>query len=579
MRAPHRRALISPRKPRLRSWLAAALLLIGCQVISGVDDLTIVPGSSSGAGASGADPGQMGAAAASGEPGVGGGMSTGNEDCGPDGTQTCPDNQLCRSGVCIEPLEDKDGDGTPAGSDCDDNDKNVTITARRACDSACASGNEQCVMGAWGECDAPTDCSCTPGEDRQIKCGMCGMQTQHCGPKGQWADMGTCSGEGVCGPGGKEDRGACGLCGKATRTCLETCQWDMDLCTGEGECTAGDSESEPQSCGVCGTEKTRSRSCSTSCAWDAWSDWGACSKVPGCSPNTQDTDSQGCGNCASGMQTRNRSCGTDCSWGGWGTWGGCSGATGCNPTTAPEQQDAPCGNCDLGSRSRLRSCNSSCAWTLWGAWGGCTNGGVCAATDAPQNGTQMCGNCNQGTQTHSRTCAATCTWNNWGGWGMCSGAGACKPTDPAQTDTQSCGQCLGTQNRTRGCGSACAWNTWGAWGGCSGAGACKPGDPPQTQACGNCGTQSRTCDTASCTWNAYGACTGQGVCAPTATDTTSRFCSVLGNNYWCPLDATQPGSRTCAADCTWGAWGWGACNGDEICSGSGGCCPCNPSCE
>src|SRR6185369_15067217 len=98
MRAPHRRASIPTRKTALRTWLAAALFLIGCQVISGVDELTIVPGS----GSAGTDQGQSGASTAGAATGASGatgegGMPTGTEDCGPDGTQTCPDNKLCRS--------------------------------------------------------------------------------------------------------------------------------------------------------------------------------------------------------------------------------------------------------------------------------------------------------------------------------------------------------------------------------------------------------------------------------------------------------------------------------------------------
>src|SRR5947207_15388661 len=99
MRVPHRRALISARKPRVRSWLAAALCLIGCQVISGVDDLTVVPGSSSTAGsdapdgASGASSG--GTPGASGEASEPGGDASMSGDCGPDGTRNCPDNPLC----------------------------------------------------------------------------------------------------------------------------------------------------------------------------------------------------------------------------------------------------------------------------------------------------------------------------------------------------------------------------------------------------------------------------------------------------------------------------------------------------
>ncbi len=54
-------------------------------------------------------------------------------------------------------------------------------------------------------------------------------------------------------------------------------------------------------------------------------------------------------------------------------------------------------------------------------------------------------------------------------------------------------------------------------------------------ACGNCGTQTRTCVNG--TWSAFGACTGEGVCSPGAT----QSCSITG------------GTETCSAACAWSA--------------------------
>jgi hypothetical protein len=55
-----------------------------------------------------------------------------------------------------------------------------------------------------------------------------------------------------------------------------------------------------------------------------------------------------------------------------------------------------------------------------------------------------------------------------------------------------------------------------------------------TQACGNCGTQTRTCDKG--VWSAWSACAGEGVCAP---DTT-QGCGTAG-------------TQTCGTSCQWSA--------------------------
>ena len=137
---------------------------------------------------------------------------------------------------------------------------------------------------------------------------------------------------------------------------------------------------------------------------------------------------------------------------------------------------------------------------------------------------------------------------------------------PGQKQTQACGSC-GT--RTRTCGSAC---TWGAWSGCSGQGPCAPG-ATQSAGCGQCGTHTRTC-TSGCAWDGWSACTGEGACA--AGQTESRPCGSCG---------TQ--SRVCSDACDWG--GWGACAGEGPCApgatelGTCGNCgqrerSCTPSC-
>lgn len=65
------------------------------------------------------------------------------EECAEDGT--CPDDDVCQQGFCVDPNADNDHDGVRAGDDCNDFEADV---------GQCAEG-EECVEGRCGE----------PGED------------------------------------------------------------------------------------------------------------------------------------------------------------------------------------------------------------------------------------------------------------------------------------------------------------------------------------------------------------------------------------------------------------------------------
>ena len=104
-------------------------------------------------------------------------------------------------------------------------------------------------------------------------------------------------------------------------------------------------------------------------------------------------------------------------------------------------------------------------------------------------------------------------WNYWpcwfdGGYIARPGYGECNPGD---WQTQGCGNC-GTQSR--GCDSS---GRWGGWSGCNNQGECSPGQV-DTQACCDCGTHSRSCN-GSCHWEGFGVCNGPDPAGPPACDT------------------------------------------------------------
>jgi len=114
---------------------------------------------------------------------------------------------------------------------------------------------------------------------------------------------------------------------------------------------------------------------------------------------------------------------------------------------------------------------------------------------------------------------------------------------PNQGEEEACGNC-GT--RTRTCTGSC---NWGGWSDCGGQGVCSPGQS-SSESCGLCGTRSRSCS-GSCQWNDWEACLGQGVCSPAASE--SQGCGLCG---------TQ--SRSCSDSCQWG--GWSGCGSQGVCA-------------
>jgi len=391
------------------------------------------------------------------------------------------------------------------------------------------------------------------GSARQA-CGRCGTQAREC-RDGRWDDWGACRNEGSCTPGMTE---ACGRGG--SRTCGGNCEWSAcqaQTCSGPSS----------QACGNCGTQ---TRNCDNG----VWSAWSACEAQGECQPN----DTRGCG--SSGTQA----CMGNCRWGSCGDQS-CAGA----PSEA-------CGMCG----TRTRSCDASSG--MWSVFGACSDEGACvpnttracgnggmqacrgdcqwesACTGQSCNGprTRACGNC--GTQ--MRNCDSnTGTWSEWS---ACNGEGQCEPND-----TRACGS-----NGTQVCGGNCEWDAACSGQTCSGV---------ARQGCGNCGTQTRSCDSNSGTWSEFSECANQGACRPGA----ARGCG-SGGTQVCTTSCQWPttctgqecsgpparecgncGMQTRTCNTSTGQYGdWSACTGGGSCSpgatrtcGGTGTQACSDSCE
>ncbi len=283
----------------------------------------------------------------------------------------CATGELCHPEGGCEPVPsdrvDADGDGVVDDVDCDPADPSVGFRSERACEGECASGLEVCVSGQWLPCDAPADCRCDIGDVRMVSCERCGRATQTC-ETGVWA-TGPCEGQGECSAGSFDELGTCGRCGSDRRTCLDDCSWDEPTCTNEGECTAGASESDEESCGTCGQVRTRMRSCGPTCNWGPWSAFSACAAGGGCTPDQVETQMQACGAC--GTQARTRTCGADCVFGAWTAWSACAGEGTCVPSTLATEMSA-CGSCGAGSQVRTQTCTAACVFGPWSGYSTCS---------------------------------------------------------------------------------------------------------------------------------------------------------------------------------------------------------------
>ena len=121
--------------------------------------------------------------------------------------------------------------------------------------------------------DASTSCV-YPSSD-SAACGKCGTQSRSCLPSGVWGAFSTCTGEKIgasyCSIGDTKTTDCGTKCGISKDYCDPiSCTFSPGVCLGEGDCTASATETTSASCTVAG--EVRTRTCSLTCKWGAYSD-------------------------------------------------------------------------------------------------------------------------------------------------------------------------------------------------------------------------------------------------------------------------------------------------------------------
>ncbi len=121
----------------------------------------------------------------------------------------------------------------------------------------------------------PGDPCTEPGDIEKRVCGKCGRQIRTCAVSRVWNPWKPCEDEipdAECAIGEVRVE-ECGNCGKEKDTCDPVeCTWVVGTCTGEGPCGPGDIDRTPASCPP---GEYRERICDTKCSWPPF---GPCTK-------------------------------------------------------------------------------------------------------------------------------------------------------------------------------------------------------------------------------------------------------------------------------------------------------------
>lgn len=84
---------------------------------------------------------------------------------------------------------------------------------------------------------------------------------------------------------------------------------------------------------------------------------------PACMPNEVGMQTEHCGACMTGTRVQTRSCSSSCTWQAWGAWSQCTGVTAACTPGASESRSVAC-PCS-GNKTQQHTCSSSCSWGGW----------------------------------------------------------------------------------------------------------------------------------------------------------------------------------------------------------------------
>jgi len=372
------------------------------------------------------------------------------------------------------------------------------------------------------------------------------------------------------------------------------------------------------------TANCNTKGCPQNCYFQAWSQWGACSRT--CTAGGNEglryrtrgrvgpfNGGKACrGSATNEAKCNDVTCPTDCQVHAWASWSSCSQSCsvslkthGYKTRTRGERVAASNGGRACPALFEMVHCNThlcpyDCSFTQWGAWGPCSK--TCTAPNqkagvmlrirdkiGPGTGGKACRGPVTGQKTcNDFNCPQDCEWNAWGPFSACSktcdiGGKIRKRTKkPAKWGGK---ECVGMSQQTEACATAkcpmdCKWSLWEAWMPCSktcGGGLAhrsRSYDPRPMNGGKNCvgaHMEMMDCMTHPCPtdcqweqWLDWGLCSAS---CGSSVRTRVRLINITGSHGGkeCSGDSSQespcPQTTECPLDCRFGEWTeWGACN-------------------
>ena len=243
-----------------------------------------------------------------------------------------------------------------------------------------------------------------------------------------------------------------------------------------------------------------SNACPQDCVWSLWSEWSSCSSSCGGGQayrsRTELIPAAHGGMLCQGMSEdkvgcNHEACPLDCAWEAWSEWFACSATCGGGERSQHRQKAMAMfgGAACEGSDENVEACNQQecpidCQWSSWTQWTDCSKSCELGSTSrtrsravTEQYGGLPCeGTPVQEAECNREGCAVDCEWGPWSRWTACSvhcDDGLTKRFRDVVVPQKNDGlPCIGEDEEQAICHESfcprdCKWDDWGAWTDCT----------------------------------------------------------------------------------------------------------------
>ena len=244
-------------------------------------------------------------------------------------------------------------------------------------------------------------------------------------------------------------------------------------------------------------ESCNAQACPKPCQWGEWSPWNECSRTCGKGTKTRDrkklVEEKNGGKCPGRSKEKvncnDKQCPRNCTWEAWGEWGVCSKSCGKGTrvrTREKDEEEKYGGTCNdkfsEESACNIKSCPINCHWGDWSSWEGCTK--TCNQGKRVRDreklvqekyGGKCLGSLHEEENCNIKPCPIPCIWGEWSEWKPCSntcGKGERTRTREKERVEKHDGRCPGGTSEIdtcniQACPTPCKLGQWHEWTTCS----------------------------------------------------------------------------------------------------------------